>query len=255
MAAVAVNGCFRTVLLMTVFTSIQIIRYGSNDRKVSMENLREVVVVDKADNVAGLCHAGGSYDVTNDTIISASQELVGLVAKTVESHDLSHSKMICHNVEDYHAYNFTDFFDKRDNIHEQIDALEDDSHTPVSQAHCWDMETAALFWRAKQFGRHAATLLQNLLKMPGTSPYEGEHGKISLAMESKFYEVIFDTLCAFSPQELPQPEASTKTTSRALRHRSSLDYIGTDDPFSSFCSAEETDGDGPISSLCSVEEN
>lgn len=186
--------------------------------------------MDKADNIAGLCGAGGSSEVTNDTIISASEDLVNLVAQTVESHELSSTSMICHNVEDYHAYNFTDFFDKQDNIHRQIEALEDGDRCS-GQAHCWDMETAALFWRAKQFGGHAATLLQNLLKKPGTSPYEGEHGKISLEMENTFYEVIFDTLCAFSPKDLPQqPVTETPATARAVRLRASADMIGDEEP-------------------------
>ena len=147
--------------------------------------------------------------------------------------------MICHNVRDYHAYNFTDFFDKHDNIQGQIESLEDGNRNN-GQAHCWDMETAALFWRAKQFGGHAATLLQNLLKKPGTSPYEGEHGKISLEMENTFYEVIFDTLCAFSPQDLSQPAApETPTSSRALRRRASTDMIGADEPLVSYNSSDE----------------
>lgn len=227
------HHCTCPLIALLISISFQIIRYGSNDRKVTIDNLRELVLVDKADNVAGLCRAGGSSEVANDTIISASKDLVARVAETAEVHGLSYSTMICHNVEDYHAYNFTDFFDTHDTIQGQIDALESDSRggAQSQQAHCWDMETAALFWRAKQFGRHAATMLQNLLKNPGTSPYEGEHGKISLEMESTFYEVIFDTLCAFSPQNLPEPapEDYPIPTHRSLRHKASLDMIGADE--------------------------
>ena len=191
-----------------------------------METLRELVIVDKADNLVSLCHAGGSSTVTANTVMSASPALVTLISNTVQAQNLSSSRMICHNVEDYHAYNFTDFFDERSNIHEQIEALEKDS----DQAHCWDMETAALFWRANQFGRHAATILQNLLKKPGTSPYEGEHGKISLELEHTFYQVIFETLYAFSPGELPLPSTTAEHTTRALRRRASADMIGVESP-------------------------
>ena len=63
------------------------------------------------------------------------------------------------------------------------------------------METVALFWRASQFGRHAAVVLQNLIKKPNTSPYEGEHGKISIEMEATFYRVIFESLLRLEPSE------------------------------------------------------
>jgi hypothetical protein len=43
-----------------------------------------------------------------------------------------------------------------------------------------------------------------LVKKPGTRLYEGEHGKVSLAMELTFYLVIFETLLRFSPKVKPR---------------------------------------------------
>jgi hypothetical protein len=164
-----------------------------------MDALRELVVIDRADNLVGLPYASGRSDIGPEDTINASNELVDLLEETVQEKGLPLKRMICHNVEDYHAYNFSQFFvNGEEEITAQIERLERNDHD-----HCWDMETAALFWRASQFGLHAATVLQNLMKNPGTSPYEGEHGKVSLAMESTFYLVIFETLLGFSPKPGP----------------------------------------------------
>lgn len=207
-----------------------IIRYGSNDRKVSVEDLRTIVLVDKADNLVGL-PLGSGVSATPDRVIRASKDLVRLLEERVKLHDLPLTRMICHNVEDYHAYNFSEFFETEDEIQAQIERIE-------CGGDCWDMETAALFWRAEQFGLHAATVLQNLLKKPGTSPYEGEHGKMSLEMEHTFYQVIFEVLSAFSPHNEEHDESETTASFqesylRANRYRASNDEVGVEEPTSS----------------------
>lgn len=200
-----------------------------------MENLQELVVVDKADNLVGLPYASGRSDIGPEDTIDASAELVDLLAETVQERGLLLKRMICHNVEDYHAYNFSEFFvNGEEDITAQIERLERNDRD-----HCWDMETAALFWRASQFGLHAATVLQNLLKRPGTSPYEGEHGKISLAMESTFYLVIFETLLEFSPKANPIEGQLTTPIPRSLRRFSSNDCIGVEELLKSRNSASK----------------
>jgi hypothetical protein len=100
----------------------------------------------------------------------------------------------------------------------------------MDRKHCADMETAALFWRASQFGGHAATVLQNLVKKPGTSPYEGEHGNVSLAMEKTFYQVIFKALSRFSHKQVKETTLEPSKIRRAYRRHASNDYIGQEEP-------------------------
>jgi uridine phosphorylase len=192
-----------------------IIRYGSNDRSVQFEDLRDIVVVDEADNLTGFGKPNGP--------IPASPQLVSLLTKCGQEKGCQTQTMVCHNVEDYHAYNFSGFFvDEECAIQENIQELEADT----DRKHCADMETAALFWRASQFGGHAATVLQNLLKKPGISPYEGEHGKVSLAVEQTFYQVVFDALSRFSPKQVEEATTEPRKIKRAYRRHASNDYIG-----------------------------
>jgi purine-nucleoside phosphorylase len=196
-----------------------IIRYGSNDRSVQFEDLRDIVVVDEADNLTGFGKPDGP--------IPASSQLVSLLTECGQEKDCKTQTMVCHNVEDYHAYNFSELFVEEESaIQENIHQLEADS----DRKHCADMETAALFWRASQFGGHASTVLQNLLKKPGTSPYEGEHGKISLAMEHTFYQVIFNALSRFSPKQVEETTLEPNKIRRAYRRHTSNDFIGHEEP-------------------------
>jgi hypothetical protein len=129
--------------------------------------------------------------------------------------------MICHNVEDYYAYNFSEFFVNQERaIQENIQELEADT----DRKHCADMESAALFWRASQFGCHAASVLQNLIKKPGTSPYEGEHGKVSLAMEQTFNQVIFNALSHFSSKEVEEATLEFSKVHQACRRHVDIVY-------------------------------
>ena len=102
--------------------------------------------------------------------------------------------MICHHVEDYHAYNYPELVgESTENVKSLINTLE--SSTQKNSA--WDMETAALFWRATQFQKHAVTVLQSLIKHRGKrTPYEGEYGRIAKEMEQVFGQLILDTLVA-----------------------------------------------------------
>jgi purine-nucleoside phosphorylase len=196
-----------------------IIRYGSNDRSVQFEDLRDIVVVDEADNLTGFGKPDGP--------IPASSQLVSLLTECGQENGCKTQTMVCHNVEDYHAYNFSEFFvDEECAIQENIQELEAD----MDRKHCADMETAALFWRASQFGGHAATVLQNLVKKPGTSPYEGEHGNVSLAMEKTFYQVIFKALSRFSHKQVKETTLEPSKIRRAYRRHASNDYIGHEEP-------------------------
>ena len=173
--------------------ALAIVRCGSNDRGTTTEMLHDVVIVDMVDNIIGMA-ADACLDHHSDgtTTIPASTTLVSALEACSKKSACPVKRMSCHNVEDYHAFNFPHFFYNAGGISARIASLE--AKHKDGTLHCWDMETGALFLRAQQFGAHAATVLQCLIKMPGYSPYEGEHGIISLAMESTFYGIVLDSL-------------------------------------------------------------
>ena len=47
--------------------------------------------------------------IGSDTILQASDDLVNMVSQVVQDEGLTASRFICHNVEDYHTYNFPNF--------------------------------------------------------------------------------------------------------------------------------------------------
>lgn len=187
-----------------------IVRYGANDATATM---REFVIVDSADNLVGLPYAAGNQAARRSDIFEASTELVGLLNFKASEQGLPIKQMICHNVEDYHAYNFSEFFEKGDAIRAQIDERKKSSGSEC----CWDMETAALYLRAKQFGFHAATVL-----LPTKS---------SLEIETTHFGVIFEALLDFTAQVSEADDGMTGASlSRSLRQHSTNDLIGVEEP-------------------------
>jgi purine-nucleoside phosphorylase len=163
LAAVPMGSAGSGVAFFEIFAAgaQAIICYGSNDRSVQFGDLVDIVVVDEADNLTG---GFGKPDGP----IPALSLLALLLTECGQENGCKTQTVICHNLEDYYAYNFSEFFVNEEcAIQENIQELKADTE----RKHCADMETAALFWRASQFGGYAATVLQNLLKEPGTSPY------------------------------------------------------------------------------------
>ncbi len=173
-----------------------IVRYGSNDRHINeQENVNSIIIVDEADNLYGLMRDSGATKCDFGKSIYASKILIESLTTTIKQtkHNLKIKKMICHNVEDYHAYNFPDFFkENKKTINKIINSLEKEQ---IKKEHCWDMETAALFWRAKQFKLHATTVLQSIPRHYGkSSVYNSVIGKQAKKMEPVFSKIILDSL-------------------------------------------------------------
>jgi uridine phosphorylase len=154
-----------------------IIRYGSSDRQVSLDQLREVLLIDQADNLYGLMREAGEPEAACGGLLPASSHLVAAVAEEAAARGVPLQRRICHHLEDYHAANFPDCSEGAHTRRPWLAATDDSSW-------CSDMESAALFFRARQFGAHAVSVPQPLLKQRGgTTPYSGVHAAISLEME------------------------------------------------------------------------
>lgn len=193
-----------------------IVRYGANDATATM---REFVIVDSADNLVGLPYAAGNKNASRNDVFRASSELVGLLKFKASSQGLPIKQMICHNVEDYHCYNFSEFFENGETIRAQIEERKKGSSSTMEC--CWDMETAALLLRASQFGRHAATVL-----LPTKS---------SLEIETTHFGVIFEALHDFaaeaSGEDAPGDDGvGGVPLSRSTRRHSTNDLIGIEEP-------------------------
>lgn len=190
-----------------------IVRYGANDATATM---KEFVIVDSVDSLVGLSYAAGKKDASRSDVFKASSELVGLLNFKASSQGLPTKQMICHNVEDYHAYNFSEFFEQGDAIRNQIEERKNGS-----EQCCWDMETAALFLRANQFGMHAATVL-----LPTKS---------SLEIETTHFGVIYEALLDFSPlnkggDDQGEDGMAGAPLTRMERRHSTNDLIGVEEP-------------------------
>ena len=122
----------------------------------------------------------------------ASSVLVSALQKQAAQLNCPVNLPLCHHLEDYHAFNFPECAGATG---EQVRRHHQALAARSTKESVWDMETAALFWRAKQFQRHSATVLQSLIKHRGEqTPYEGDYGQIAMAMENTFGQLIFNSL-------------------------------------------------------------
>jgi purine-nucleoside phosphorylase len=100
---------------------------------------------------------------------------------------------ICHHLENYHGLRSPDKFslERRERLHSILEEL---NKNPKSAS--YDMETAVLFRVAKDFGQHAATILQTVKKDGAVlSSYEGEnYQQARKAEESIFFDYVLDAL-------------------------------------------------------------
>jgi uridine phosphorylase len=182
-----------------------ILRLGANDATGTCE----VVICHKADNLISLPHAAGDLEYNRETVLEASGVLVHLLRQNCPEA----KALIVHNVADYHAYNFPECLpDGGKHIRGFITRLKEKGDC------CFDMESATLFYRAKQFGLHAATVL-----VP--------HKESSNEVESNHYKLLFQTLIEFTP-ETQQPAVERNGSSTRLnRLYSTNDLIGVEEPF------------------------
>jgi uridine phosphorylase len=181
-----------------------ILRLGAND----VTGNGDVVICHEADNLISLPHAAGDLQYNRETVLEASCVLVHLL----QQNDPQAKKLIVHNVEDYHAYNFSECLpDGGKHIREFITRLKEKGDC------CFDMESATLFYRAKQFGLHAATVL--VPTKESSNEVETEH-----------YKLLFQTLIEFTPETQRAEVERTGSLARMARRLSTNDLIGVEEP-------------------------
>ena len=100
---------------------------------------------------------------------------------------------ICHHLENYHGLRSPDKFspERREHLQAILERL-NKNPKPAS----YDMETAVLFRVAKDFGLHAATILQTVKKEgPKLSSYEGANYQEARKVEENiFFDYVLDSL-------------------------------------------------------------
>lgn len=214
-----------------------VIRFGAGSDRERESLPRELVVVDEAANLDGLLRAA-AVELEDGVhprskLLPASQDLMTLLTAKATMQQMPMKKKICYNVEDYHAYNFSELFDSASVIQKNI-AMKESQYD--GKPCCWDMETSALYWRAMQFGLHAVTVLVPLHPQP--------------EMETEYYHVMLESLLDFSPNA----SSSAKAASPEHRRRSSInrqersnvtsDLIGVEDPYYDYDMDDVRTGNG-----------
>lgn len=171
-----------------------IIRYGSDDVKMPPNSDAYLVkIVDEADNLYGFNLQSGVDPKEWGESVSASSKIIEALVSTAQSKKILYEMRICHHLENYHGLRSPDKFspERRERLQAILDQL-NKNPKPTS----FDMETAVLFRVAKDFGLHAATILQTVKKEgPKLSSYEGEnYQEVRKVEENIFFDYVLDAL-------------------------------------------------------------
>lgn len=171
-----------------------IIRYGSDDVKHPPESDAYLVkIVDEADNLYGFNLQSGVDPVEFGQSVQASPQIIQSLTSTAESKGIAYEMRICHHLENYHGLRSPDKFSSERKKRLQT-ILEQLNINPKPSS--YDMETAVLFRVAKDFGLHAATILQTVQKEGAKlSSYEGENYLQARKVEENiFFDYVLDAL-------------------------------------------------------------
>lgn len=170
-----------------------IIRYGSDDIKSpSKEEAKLIKIVDEADNLYGFELASGIPYEQAGKSIRASSVLIEALDQQAKKNGLDTQKRVCHHLENYHAMRTPGKYAPERRV--LIEKNKKDIHRSDKKESI-DMETAVLFRVAKDFDKHAATVLQTVNKEnKNLSAYEGANKAQALEMESVFGAFVLSTL-------------------------------------------------------------
>lgn len=174
------------------------IRYGSDDVKSPPESDAYLVkIVDEADNLYGFNLQSGVDPKEWGQSVAASPKIIEALISTAQSKKIIYEMRICHHLENYHGLRSPDKFssERRQRLQAILEEL-NKNPKPAS----YDMETAVLFRVAKDFGFHAATILQTVKKEGAKlSSYEGENDREARKVEEAiFFEYVLDSLLKIS---------------------------------------------------------
>ena len=155
-----------------------IIRYGSEDKADPIPSeYRLVKVVDEADNLYGFSLASGvPYSECGHSLF-ASPLLIQALEEEAKERKLHIVRCICHHLENYHTLRKPEKFgEKRQQLENR------------GKFESFDMETAVLFQVASDFKKHAATVLQTVVKSdPLQTAYRGSLGSMAKEIEQEIF--------------------------------------------------------------------
>jgi uridine phosphorylase len=171
-----------------------IIRYGSDDVKSPPASDAYLVkIVDEADNLFGFNIQSGVDPKEWGQSIEASPQIVKALISTAKLKGIVYEMRICHHLENYHGLRLPHKFspERSDRIKAILEQLNQNSKSAS-----YDMETAVLFRVAKDFGLHAATVLQTVNKESARlSAYEGVNYQQAREVEEGiFFNYVLDAL-------------------------------------------------------------
>jgi uridine phosphorylase len=190
-----------------------ILRYGSNDYHVENfddASMQRITLVTMTDNLRGVMYECGEPKKLIGGPITGSESLLRSVRETAESQGVQVTEAVCHNTDDYYATNTPQFFSNYQRISDRRKALE---KNPLYRtlAHCEDMESAALFYVASRMGKHAASVLQTIIKVGDEHVYESQKGRKAVAlMHETFLPLVFSALERWNLENPIKDEVSSK---------------------------------------------
>lgn len=171
-----------------------IVRYGSDDVKAPPESDAYLVkIIDEADNLYGFNMQSGVDPQEWGKSVLASPQIIDALISTAHKKSIAYEIRICHHLENYHGLRSPDKFAKERNQRLKASLTKLNENPKPSS---YDMETAVLFRVARDFGLHAATILQTVNKEGDRlSSYEGENYQQALnAEETIFFDYVLDAL-------------------------------------------------------------
>jgi len=173
-----------------------LVRYGSDDVKnpEPYEYRNCVKIIDETDNLHGYCQASGVDPSEWGKSVFASPFLLDSFQQEASERDMMTEIRICHHLENYHSLRNPNCIPSRRNVLQK--QLEDLKQNAKGKKESFDMESAVLFRCAKDFGRHAISVLQTVNKEDcECDPYEGKHREQALRDENQiFVDYIFCSL-------------------------------------------------------------
>lgn len=171
-----------------------IIRYGSDDVKSPPASDAYLVkIVDEADNLFGFNIQSGVDPKEWGQSLEASPQIIQALISTAKAKGIVYETRICHHLENYHGLRLPHKFSTEKSA--RIKAILEELNKNPKPA-SYDMETAVLFRVAKDFGLHAATVLQTVNKEAAKlASYEGENYEQAKEVEENiFFNYVLDAL-------------------------------------------------------------
>lgn len=170
-----------------------IIRYGSDDVKETADYEQSLVkIIDETDNLYGYNMASGVAQEEWGKSVFASEKILSALEQESTARQLPIEKRVCHHLENYHALRTPEKFsaEREQILRQQLAHIK-----RTDKKESFDMESAVLFKVAKDFGKHAATVLQTVNKKSSKEgPYEGKNKEQAVLLETTFIDFILSSL-------------------------------------------------------------